>query len=449
MTHLGFVWDNPPMRISPLVLLGLVASSALAAEPSVRFDRITIDDNFPDAYQVEVVDVDGDKKPDIVALGGATIAWYQNPTWTKRVIATGGIPLKADIISSATADLDGDGMAEIAIACDFAMPTPTRGQLFLASQGTTLDAPWTLHKIADVPSIHRVRWADLEGDKKPELIVAPIFGPKSRPPTYDQDMARVVEFRPDVDRPKTGEWVEREIMRRPVVHAVGVFPSKVLGTFPLNVDKITGRWGRNPGSVITADNTGLSQASGVLDKNRRITSWSDGETEFIPGASGPRPKRGCSDFHLVRTATGNGMIATIEPWHGSELVVWNLRDQNSIKAMFRLVMSDNPAALYSRTVIDNALDDGHALWTADVDGDGADEIFAGHRGKDHRVAMYRFDDKTWTRTILDTGVAAQDLRGGDLDGDGVPDVVAVGGKTHNVVWYHPVRLKPGGEGAVR
>ena len=36
-------------------------------------------------------------------------------------------------------------------------------------------------------------------------------------------------------------------------------------------------------------------------------------------------------------------------------------------------------------------------------------------------------------------IAAQDLRGGDLDGDGTPDVVAVGGATHNVVWYRPRR----------
>ena len=43
------------------------------------------------------------------------------------------------------------------------------------------------------------------------------------------------------------------------------------------------------------------------------------------------------------------------------------------------------------------------------------------------------------RSVLDPAVTAQDLRGGDIDGDGTPDVVAIGGKSHNVVWYRPIR----------
>src|SRR5690606_19416304 len=99
----------------------------------------------------------------------------------------------------------------------------------------------------------------------------------------------------------------------------------------------------------------------------------------------------------------------------------------------------------NRTVIDATLNQGHALWVADVDGDGDDEVFAGHRGKDRRVSVYDFNGKSWDRTVIDRDIAAQDLRGGDLDGDGTPEVVAIGGATHNVVLYRVVRDAEGGK----
>ena len=438
-----------------LILIGLTPFATLAdSPPTVRFDRVVIDPNLADAYQVEVADVDGDGKPDIIALGNNTIAWYQNPTWTKRIIGeTKTSPLVADIISSATVDLDGDGKAEVAIACDFAMNTPTRGQLFLASQGATIDDHWTFRQIKDVPSIHRVRWADLEGDRKPELIVAPLFGPNSKPPTYEQDVARVVELRPDPERPKTGDWTENEIMRRPVVHAVKVLPKP---NFPPDM-KLPGSLANLGSTVITADNTGLSIAQSIpTSSSTTAIRWRVFGAPFVPGASGPAPKRGSSDLGSGTNGQGRSFWATIDPWHGSELVVWQSPDPLSRPAkgqdpeaaakfvigFAQLVGKMSTGQFFTRTVIDDTLDEGHALWTADVDGDGTDEIFAGHRGKNYRVAMYRFDGKDWNRTILDTAIAAQDLRGGDLDGDGVPDVVAVGGKTHNVVWYRPIREKP-------
>jgi FG-GAP-like repeat len=403
--------------INPILATLLLAFPTLADEP-LKFERIVIDENFPGGYQVEVADVNGDKKPDIVALGGSTLAWYENPSWKKRIITKGELP--SDIISSATADLDGDGKAEIAVACDFAMNTPTRGKLLLAIQGATLDDKWTFKPIADVPSIHRLRWGDLDGDGKIELVVAPLFGPKAKPPTYDQDTAQLVAFGTGAE-PKAGRWQMIPLAKLPVIHAIEVKATKYVGSSIQGTSPQI----RDGSVVFTADNTGVNSV--MYDPSNVVPVT---ERHCIPGVHGAAPNRGSSEVHFGKLVGGRTFLATIDHWHGSEVSV--------------CLASRGPTGRLSyrpRTVLDNTLDDGHALWVADVDGDGNDEIFAGHRGKDARVSVYRFDGKVWNRTVLDPALTAQDLRGGDIDGNDIPDVVAIGGKSHNIVWFRPLRVK--------
>jgi hypothetical protein len=388
----------PATRHSPLV--------ARHSPPATPFDRVVVDNDLPDGYQVEVADVNGDKKPDIIALGGSTCAWYENPSWKKRIVTTG--TQTPGIISSATADLDGDGKAEIAIAYDFEMNEPSRGRLALAVQVSS-DEPWKLIPIADIGSIHRLRWGDINGDNKLDLIAAPIFGREARPPRYE-GKAGILAFQPQGDL-KNAIWRRQPLLEHPVIHAIEVRP-------------LPSSQGRS--AVLTADNEGVTVVGeGMLTDGQSMTFT---VRSLVPGAAGEIPKRGCSEIHLGRLKDGRHFLGTIEPWHGSEVVVWPETETGSHK-------------FGSRTVIDSTLADGHALWVADVDGDGDDELFAGHRGKDRRVSMYDFDRSSgkWTRAVLDKDIAAQDLRGGDLDGDGTPDVVAVGGATHNVIWYRPRR----------
>jgi FG-GAP-like repeat len=387
--------------ISRVPLSVLLLASCLSSASRGQ-ERTVIDDNFPGAYQVEVADVNGDKRPDVIAVGGNTCAWYENPTWKKRIVSTGR--QTPGIISSATADLDADGKAEIAIAYEFAMDRPTIGKLLIARQGAGPDDPWKLVPIADVDSIHRLRWGDIDGDKRLDLVVAPIFGRDARPPDY-AGPARLQVFLTE-GNPGRERWISSVVANRPVIHAIEVIDAD----------------GDGVSDILTASNEGVDLFRGKSGAPLSLT----------PGAPGRAPKSGSSEVHLGRLADGRRFLATIEPWHGSEVVVCFADDFARFKGVDARAFRFGP-----RVVIDDTLADGHALWVADVDGDGDDEIFAGHRGKDHRVSMYKLDrvKKSWARTVLDRGVAAQDLRGGDIDGDGTPDVVAVGGSTHNVVWY--------------
>jgi FG-GAP-like repeat len=370
-----------------------------ARRPLPKFERVVIDDHFPGGYQVEVADINGDGRPDIVGVGGGTCAWYENPTWTKRVVSSD--QQTPGIISSASADIDGDGRAEIAIAYQFGMNEPTRGKLVLASQATDTRDPWTLTPIADIGSIHRLRCGDVDGDRRLDLIVAPLFGPTAHSPEYNQSTARVVVFQVPRDA-KGGMWKAETVTERPVLHGIKV----------LDFD------GDGRAEILTADNLGVALLKKDLTK---VNVWTS--TSLTTGAPGSAPKRGSSEIQVGRLANGRRFIATVEPWHGTDVAVY---------------LADGPMAFGPRTVLDSSLRDGHALWVADVDGDGDDEIFAGYRGAGTSVLAFDYDGTNWTRTVLDGAIAAQDLRGADLDGDGTPDVVAIGGSSHNVVWYRPL-----------
>jgi hypothetical protein len=382
---------------------GLPAATAAGLEadephPALTFERIVIDDRFPGAYQVEVADVNGDGKPDIVAVGGGTCAWYENPTWTKRVIS--GPDRTPDVISSAAADLDGDGHTEVAIAFDFAMENPQRGKLLWAAPSTSEPGGWAMSSLGEFGSIHRLRSGDFFGDGRRELVVAAIFGTGCRPPADTAEPAEVMLAVPQVGLKTT--WTRERIGGDPVLHAIEVVDFDADGRDDL----------------LTAGNSGV-----IVHRRDASGGWSH-ET-IVPGAPGTSPNRGASEVHLGMLGDGRRFVATLEPWHGSQVVVYPGTGQRG--------------HFGPRTVIDDTLDQGHALWVVDVDGDGTDEVFAGHRGKDARVSVYRFDGQSWVRTVIDRQITAQDLRGGDIDRDGVPDVVAVGGASHNVVWYRPVR----------
>ena len=105
-----------------------------------------------------------------------------------------------------------------------------------------------------------------------------------------------------------------------------------------------------------------------------------------------------------------------------------------------------PDGLWQRRVLDDHLRWGHAVWCADLDGDGGDELIIGVRddlnmkpGERRGVRIYKaLDDKgtKWGRHDVDPGgVAVEDLAAGDLDGDGKIDIVAVGRQTGNVRIY--------------
>ena len=104
-------YDNEAV---PKILLLFVLSVPLAAQ---NFRTQEIDKEYGVIYAIQVADINGDKRPDIVAVHNTQVAWYQNPTWQKHVIADKVTP--KDNVAMAIYDINGDGRLDIALAGDW------------------------------------------------------------------------------------------------------------------------------------------------------------------------------------------------------------------------------------------------------------------------------------------------------------------------------------------
>ena len=396
------------------VLAALSVPCVAQDAPSViaAFRMEEIETKLGVGYAVLLVDVNHDGKKDIVVVDTARVIWYENPTWKMRTIIQGGT--KPDNVCIDAYDIDGDGQLDFALGADWKpFNTSSGGTLQWLQRGKTLDEPWTIHPIDTEPTVHRIRFADIDGDGKAELVSAPLMGKGSSAKNNWQDgePVRIIAYRIPKN-PVKDRWTP-EIMD----HSLRVIH---------NFQPI--RAARHPGmDIITASYEGVHQIGKGNDRWWRTKIGAGNQAT-------PMGKRGASEIKQGTLKSGRKVIATIEPWHGDQVVVYSEAPENR-------------SLLWNRHVIDEELKWGHAVSFADLDGDGGDELIIGVRddgGKVRRgVRVYQVKDDMgakWARQIVDDGgVAVEDLTSADLDGDGRVDIVAVGRQTHNVriYWNQP------------
>jgi hypothetical protein len=372
------------LRYAGVVLLCCLVD---AAEP-VRFAAHTIATGLKGGYQVVIADLNHDGKPDLIALasGMPELVWYENPTWERHVIAGGFTRM----INCAAWDTDGDGIPEIVLASGFANEAKNSlGIVSLLRHDGDPRGPWKATEIDRLTTSHRLRWADIYGNGEKVLVNAPLTGAQAKAPEY-RDHTPLVFYRP-------GQW-KRELIgdeNEGVVHGIYV----------------TDWDGGGRDEILTASFVGIDLYK--LGKDRQ---WS--RTEITKGDPAAWPKSGSSDVAVGR-AGGGRYIAAIEPWHGNQVVVYRQK-----------------GLAWRRTVIDDSLIDGHTIWTADLNGDGHDEIIAGFRGGSHSVFVYYADGELWAKHVLDDGgIAAAACAAADLNADGRIDVACIGSATANLKWY--------------
>jgi hypothetical protein len=373
----------------------LVAVPAGTARAGFRVQEIGKDLNV--VYAVAIADMNRDKKPDVVAINNTQAIWWQNPTWEKHVVFDGpssGHPFwKKDNVCFALEDIDGDGALDMALGADW-QPSNTTGGGSLQWLGRNKKdpkAPWELHPLSQEPTLHRMRWADVDGDGKRELVVKALHGRGTKAPGWDGAGLRVLVFRKPKD-PVNDPWlVEVADDKLHIGHNFMVLEEP-----------------RRPATLLVAAKEGAWALARAKDG-----TWSRAQVgEGAPGEIKMGRVRG--ERHLV----------AVEPWHGTSVVVY--KDPGGPLGK----------ALWARDVIDENLTELHGVGWGDFDGDGHDEIVAGWRKKPWGMATYKKGaDGKWQKTPLDDGMATEDIAVADLDGDGRPEIVAGGRATSNVRIY--------------
>jgi hypothetical protein len=68
-----------------------------------------------------------------------------------------------------------------------------------------IDGPWRIHSIGSEPTVHRMRFADGDGDGRDELIVVPLLGRGTTRPHFQESGVRILSFAIPRD-PARGPW---------------------------------------------------------------------------------------------------------------------------------------------------------------------------------------------------------------------------------------------------
>ncbi|MDA0196816.1 MAG: VCBS repeat-containing protein [Bacteroidetes bacterium] len=364
----------------------LLSTSNKSYEGIPKFDIQEIDGNIAIGYGLEIGDVDGDGNDDILLADKTQIVWYRNPDWQRFVMVDQ--LTERDNVCIAARDINGDGQVEVAVGAQWnpgetSDPTLSGSVHYLIRPADPTQL-WEAIKLHHEPTVHRMRWVKA-GDSF-NLVVLPLHGRGNR--NGEGEGVNVMAYQVPED-PRT-EW------------SYSIIDKTMRQTHNFDVVEENGKealWiGGKEGVKIFQNENGKWRLS-------NSTNWL------------------ISDNGFGEIRKGKEVLAGIQPMHGNELVVYT---ESS-----------------GRKLLTDQLKQGHALACIDLLSQGYEQVVAGWREKNDEevlgIKIFVSEDPEWTKWtsfwIDQDGMACEDLKVADLDGDGKMDIIAAGRSTRNLRIY--------------